>query len=845
MRNKISHFLIISLLASALLCIGVFSSLLIYMNHKQEETIEAVSGIYMSGMNRQIIKQFGLIFDNYMEAVEQIDESITPDMDEAQIYQTLAATGQTQGFEALAFCSAEGKMEKIYGELFASLDPEPFLASLERGDKRISTGADASGNKKVLIGVPLRDSVAEKLGHISLIAAVPVDNISDALNLYSEDMLIYSFVIRRDGSFVIRSYDAYRESYFERIRSEYQRLDGKDAEQYVEELASAMRNGEDYSAVFLAKQGDKRQLQCTVLPYSEWYLITVMPYGPLNGQVEQMSSQWLLATIGSCAVILLALLLIFMRYMQLNRMQLKELEDARHLAEQASRSKSEFLSNMSHDIRTPMNAIVGMTAIATANIDDTQKVRNCLKKITLSSRHLLGLINDVLDMSKIESGKMTLSMDRLSLREMMEGIVSIVQPQVHAKKQQFDISIYDITAETVCADGVRLNQVMLNLLSNAIKFTPEGGTIHVSMYEESSPVGEDHIRVHLRVKDNGIGMTKEFQEKLYEVFVREDNDRIKRTEGSGLGMAITKYIVDAMKGSIEVESQPGVGTEFHVTLDLQKSAEREEEMILPEWHMLVVDDDQQMCQSAAASLQSIGVRADWTLDGESAVELVCARHEARQDYDIILLDWKLPGMDGIDTAREIRRQLNEDIPILLISAYDWSEIEQEARAAGISGFISKPLFRSTLYYGLKAYANLPDEQAPEGEAPIELAGRRILVAEDNELNWEIAQDLLEDVGLELEWAENGKICVDKFAGAPVGRYDAILMDIRMPEMNGYEAAQAIRSLERPDAGIPIIAMTADAFVEDIQKCMQYGMNAHIAKPIDIDEVLGLLKKFIQ
>ncbi|MDE6454916.1 MAG: response regulator, partial [Dysosmobacter sp.] len=481
-----------------------------------------------------------------------------------------------------------------------------------------------------------------------------------------------------------------------------------------------------------------------------------------------------------------------------------------------------------------------------ANIGDPQQVQNCLKKITLSSRHLLGLINDVLDMSKIESGRLTLNMDQVSLREVMDSIVSIAQPQVRSKRQHFDVFIHDISTENVCCDSVRLNQVLLNILGNALKFTPEGGLIQVSLYEEPSPKGEDYVRTHILVKDNGIGMTPEFKEKIFESFVREDSARVRRTEGSGLGMAITKYIVDAMGGSITVESELGKGSEFHVTLDLQRAEATEEEMILPDWNILVVDDDQQLCESTTASLKSIGVKADWALNAEKALEMLDRRVKARDNYHIILLDWKLPDMDGISAAKEIRRRFGGDTPIMLISAYDWSEIESEARDAGITGFISKPLFRSTLFYGLKPFiggAGVPGPQRHE-EKCADFTGRHILLAEDNDLNWEIANELLSDLGMELEWAENGRICVDMFENSPVGFYDAVLMDLRMPVMTGYEATRAIRSLDRPDRDIPIIAMTADAFSEDIKKCLAAGMNAHVAKPIDIREVSRLLDKFI-
>ena len=540
-------------------------------------------------------------------------------------------------------------------------------------------------------------------------------------------------------------------------------------------------------------------------------------------------------------MILLVLFIIFAMYFRMTQKQIRELEDTRREAVRANKAKSEFLSNMSHDIRTPMNAIIGMTAIAVANIDNKPQVQSCLKKISISGQHLLGLINDVLDMSKIESGKMTLSVEVVSLRETVENIVSIIQPQVKAKSQKFDVFIYDIENENVYCDSVRLNQVLLNLLSNAVKYTPEGGSISMSLREEKSPKGDNFVRMNICIKDSGIGMTPEFKEKIFDSFTREDIKRVRKTEGSGLGMSITKYIVDAMGGEISVESEQGVGSEFRVVLDMERADVFEKEMVLPNWNMLVVDDDEQLRCSAVAALNSIGVSADCAPDGETAVEMLKKRRGKPNDYKIILLDWKLPGMDGIETAREIHKQFGNDIPILLISAYDWSDIEDEARAAGIDGFISKPLFKSTLYLGLRKYVGEEYTDNGHTDEEIRFDGLRVLVAEDNTLNWEIASELLtSQLGVEAELAENGQVCVDKFKNSPVGYYDAILMDIRMPVMNGYEATEAIRASGREDSGVLIVAMTADVFSEDIDKCMKCGMDAHVAKPIDINAIGRLL-----
>ena len=843
--NSAIRFLTVSLALVLLLTVCIFSFLAFFMSRKSANTISDVGSVYMVGMGEKVTQHFATTIELRLSQVESLVESFHPeDAPAGELRDSLAVSAQIRGFESLAFYSPTGEFDMIYGDEPVLADPEPFLASMNNGDKKVAVASTDHGEKDIVLGVSAEYRMSGGETATALVASLPASYIADTLSLYSENTLVYSHIIRRDGTFVIRSGDAFRENYFDRIQALFEEQ-GENGAQYIQELEAAMDTGEDYTAL-LTFGSERRHLQCNKLPYSEWFLITVLPYGQLDESVSDLSRTWLYMAFLGCAVVLTALFLVFLQYSRLLREQMAELEQARREAVHANKAKSEFLSNMSHDIRTPMNAIVGMTAIASANIDDKQQVQNCLKKITLSSRHLLGLINDVLDMSKIESGKLTLNMDQVSLREVMDSIVSIAQPQVRSKHQQFDVFIHDISTENVCCDSVRLNQVLLNILGNALKFTPEGGLIQVSLYEESSPRGEDYVRTHITVKDNGIGMTPEFKAKIFESFVREDSARVRRTEGSGLGMAITKYVVDTMGGTITVESELGKGSEFHVTLDLQRAETPEEEMILPEWNILVVDDDQQLCESTTASLKSIGVKADWALNAEKALDMLDHRAKIQDSYHIILLDWKLPDMDGITAAKEIRRRFGSDTPIMLISAYDWSEIEAEAKDAGITGFISKPLFRSTLFYGLKPFISSPDaaEETHHEEKCADFTGRRVLLAEDNDLNWEIANELLSDLGLELEWAENGRICVDKFENSPVGFYDAVLMDLRMPVMTGYEATEAIRNLDRPDKDIPIIAMTADAFSEDIKKCLDAGMNAHVAKPIDIREVSRLLEKFI-
>ena len=845
-KNAAARFLIYSFIGLLIFSIAVFSLLGIYMNRKSRDTICEVGEIYMSGMNEQMSGHFESVIELRFSQVCGIASVVSSDnRDKEKLYEELVYRAQVRDFDYVALCSAGGKLEMLYGQPIQPINPDPFIQSLIQGEQKVAVGIDSTGNEVVLFGIEAAYPMQDGGNSIGLVAALPLEYITGFLSLADENQLMYYHIIRPDGSFVIQNPNTELLDFFEQLQNQPAAVTDKSfAKNTIEDFGLALRAHKEYAAI-LEINDETRQIYGTPLPYSEWYLVAVMPYSVLSGTIDRLSSQRMVMTLLACASVLMILTLIFRWYFSITRSQLHELEEARQVALEASRAKSEFLANMSHDIRTPMNAIVGMTAIATAHIDDREQVQNCLRKITLSSKHLLGLINDVLDMSKIESGKLTLTTEQISLKEVVEGIVNIMQPQVKSKKQTFDIHVENILTENVWCDGVRLNQVLLNLLSNATKYTPEGGSIQLSLSEEKSPKGEDYVRIYIKVKDNGIGMLPDFLKKIYESYSRADETRIHKTEGAGLGMAITKYIVDAMKGTIDIKSEPDKGSEFFLTFDFEKAAAVEMDMVLPSWNMLVVDDDELLGKAAMDVLKSIGIKAEWALSGEKAIELVIQHHKKRDDYQIILLDWKLPGMNGIQAAKEIRRNLGDEVPILLISAYDWSEFEAEAREAGISGFISKPLFKSTLYHALCQYMDIETDHGQKLNPNIDLSGCRILLAEDNELNWEIASELLSDLGVELDWAEDGQICLDMFQSSPAGYYDAILMDIRMPHVTGYEAAKIIRGLNHPDAlSIPIIAMSADAFSDDIQRCLEAGMNAHIAKPIDVKELKRLLKRYL-
>lgn len=843
-KDPTIRFLIRSFIILLILSITAFGFLGIYMNRESEKAVYEVGEIYMTGMNEQMSKNFENVIELRFNQVQGIVSVVSEDgFDKEELYKELVYRAQVRGFDYLALCSANGDFESLYGPSIRPLNPEPFVDALIKGNQRVAVGVDLAGNEVVLLGVDASYPMKNGSKSTGLIAAVPLKYITNFLSIEGKNQLMYYHIVRPDGSYVIKNPNTELWNIFEQVQKQSDLTANQEfLGSSLDEFSIALKNRSGYNTT-LNVNGEKRQICGIALPYSEWYLVAVMPYGVLDDAVNGLSNQRMVMTLLSCALVLGILTFIFIRYFSMTRFQIHELEKTRQKALEASKAKSEFLANMSHDIRTPMNAIVGMTAIASNHIDNREQVQNCLKKITLSSKHLLGLINDVLDMSKIESGKLTLTLEQISLKEIVEGIVSIMQPQIKSKKQTFDIHIGNIATENIWCDGVRLNQVLLNLLSNATKYTPENGSILLSIYEDESPKGDQYIRVHILVKDNGIGMSQDFLKIIYDSYSRADGARIHKTEGAGLGMAITKYIVDAMNGSIEIHSEIEKGTECQLIFDFEK-ADAVEDMVLPPWNMLVVDDDEFLCQTAIDTLKSLGIQnAEWTLNGEQALKLIIQRHEKGEDYQLILLDWKLPGINGIQVAKEIRRKFGNNVPILLISAYDWSEFETEALAAGINGFVSKPLFKSTLFHSLRQYMETNVAHI-HTEKQLSLQGYRILLAEDNELNWEIASELLSDLGAELEWAEDGQICLNKFQKSAEGYYDAILMDIRMPNMTGYEATKAIRQLNRSDAvSIPIIAMSADTFSEDIQRCLECGMNAHIAKPIDIPELIHLLKKY--
>ena len=559
------------------------------------------------------------------------------------------------------------------------------------------------------------------------------------------------------------------------------------------------------------------------------------------------------------AVVLLTILMLLQKARKAEAAARKAASDTQELnaklqvavekAESANRAKSTFLSNMSHDIRTPMNAIIGFTTLALSNIDDTDRVKDYLGKTLASSNHLLSLINDVLDMSRIESGKIHLEEVEVNLSDVLHDLKTIVSGQIYAKQLELYMDVMDVTDEDVYCDKTRLNQILLNLLSNAIKFTPAGGTVSVRVRQLAGKV-RGCGQYEFRIKDNGIGMSQEFAQKIFEPFERERTSTVSRIQGTGLGMAITKNIVDMMGGTIEVQTAQGKGTEFTVCVPMRAQTEQrpvEKITELEGLKALVVDDDFNTCDSVTKMLVKVGMRAEWTLSGKEAVLRARQSIEMSDAYHAYIIDWRLPDMNGIEVTRQIR-SLHDDTPIIILTAYDWSDIEVEAKAAGVTAFCSKPMFLSDLRETLMSALGQKQTDAVQGLLPdknADFKGKHILLVEDNELNREIAQEILQEYGFLVDSAENGAVAVEKVSTAAPGSYDLLLMDVQMPIMDGYTATRKIRALDDPALGkLPIIAMTANAFDEDRRNALESGMNGFLSKPIVIDDLVQELHKIL-
>ena len=807
-------------------------------NHRQQVerfvnatiAMEQVTGIYLEGEQG--------ICDNWAQYINNRDLTL----EEAAAYIRATHSKETMSAHLIDAETLTGFSTRLkpgtaddYGVSYARIDllgDGAWIADIGTAINITRTYTNPLSGEQSLAfcnRITVRDAETGEAKPAYLLRIIPTSNLEDKWVFPQEEYANEDFsIIDTDSNYVIRGYAFKNSSFFEFYKS-YNQPGITEQQRLFEDIMSGTG-----SFTMLDSRGRERIVAYTPITSTKgWVLLSSTPVSDLKADNEN----WIL--IGVITFGLLLLLVTDFLYMHSFN---KKLQSMAREAEAANKAKTDFLSTMSHDIRTPMNAIIGLTTIAEKNLGDREAVAENLNKIRLAGNHLLTLINDILDISKVESGKLNLSPLTFSIVETVQNLVNLSQPMIKEKNIDFNFRIYRIEKEYLYADQLRLNQVYINILSNAIKYTEPGGRVSVDLREEESEK-EGCVRLVYCVADTGIGMSPEFLEKMYQPFSRQTDSRVNSIQGTGLGLAITRQMVELMNGTIECQSEMGKGTTFTVTLDLPIAEKQLEDMRIDHVDALVADDDPILLETAADALESLGISVEQAASGREAVEMVCRRHEAGKDYGVIILDWKMPDMNGVETIRRIRAEVGASVPILLTSAYDWSDIEEEAKGAGANGFIGKPLFRSMLYEKINEILG-KEVKAPQPEDDYsDLAGMNILIAEDNDINWEIISTMLGMFCITTERAENGRICVDTMAQAAEGSYDLIFMDIQMPEMNGLDATRNIRKLENKwAASIPIIAMTADAFSENVAACLDAGMNGHIAKPVDLKLVIKEIRR---
>lgn len=847
MAKRVKSYLNRGFTLIAVTCIALFVFMGIYMAGETADMADEVSNLYMSEINHQMQQKFDTIVGLRAAQLEGIIERTPPEADNwsEEMVAELKISAEVRDFVALGMYRSGGIVEMIHGETIEIEKEMTVNCHCEEQNHMIQLAYNESGEKILILGRVIQYPMSDGSESDVLFAALPFEYFNEAMYLDAPDTQITTHIIDSDGNYLIKNGDAQKyANAYERIEADFTGVDGKVPKDYEVELEAALHNDEEYSSRYKINGEARRMYLSKLTEGLDWYAMTVIADEDMTNLLKGLYSDRNIVMFGVIIAIIVVMLWVFRGYYRRAGQQMKELYKARKQADEANQAKSRFLTSMSHDIRTPMNAILGMSDIAMKHIDDTEKATECLKKVQLSSKHLLGLINDILDMSSIESGKLTIENTDIALQQLISECVDIIQPQIKAKRQTFDIFIGDIISEHIYSDSVRLSQILLNLLSNATKYTLEGGRIYLHIYQEQSSLGDDYVSTIFEVEDNGIGMSEDFLKQIFDRFAREDTETVRNISGSGLGMAITKSIIDLMDGTIEVKSKVNEGTSFKVTLDIKKAEIQEEQMKLPPWKVLVVDDNEQLCCSAADTLEELGLVAEWTQDGMEAIRMVEQHHVKNDDYHFALVDWKMPNIDGIETIREMRKRIDADIPVFIISAYNQEDVEDVLNDTEIAGFISKPLFKSNLYAHFVQYLNNEALLERESKDTEYFVGKTLLLAEDNDINAEIVDEVLSEYGMKIDRAENGRDCVEKFAKSEAGYYAAVLMDVHMPIMDGYEATRKIRAMDRKDSKLPIIAMTADVFSDNMERCMDSGMNECVTKPLDVKECLRVLKNYL-
>lgn len=833
-----------------LLVIVIFSTMWLMKTSQTttENGVYSVSSMYLEELTVQKARQFTDTLDSQIQqllvTVRSLRAADVRDQNTMQAY--IGEMKEINGFDFFALVDDQGMIYKS-DTVFPGISKFDFLFD-DFNEPVISFDQSMGDHNMVLIAVPLTD---QHLGDHSLIAAMAgmnEENIADRLSLSQDIGQSFSNIVMVNGSYVIQTSHEHlgeNTNIFSVLEKSAVFVNGTSLDAWREDL----RAGQPGMAAY-ALQGVVHYTYYMPVEGTDWFIMTTLHYDLISEGVELIRTTLNRNSMVQLTLILLVLVVLLVVYSFMNKRN-DSLWLEKVQAEESSKAKSTFLSNMSHDIRTPMNAIIGFANLAVKNVEDPVRTKDYLAKILASSNHLLALINDVLEMSRIESGKIQLEETECNLPELLHDLNTIILGQIQNKQQELLMDAVDVVNENVYCDKLRMNQVLLNLLSNAIKFTPAGGKISVRI-EQLQDAPKGYGTYVIRVKDNGIGMKPEFAAKVFTPFERERTSTVSGIQGTGLGMSITKNIIDLMHGTIDVETEKGKGTEFIIKVNLRLQDKQSEPVRLAHLEgvkALVVDDDFDTCDAATRMLLKLGMQPEWTMSGKEAV--LKAKHAVnmRETFGLYIIDWQLPDLGGVEVARQIRAAVGEQASILLVTAYDWTMIEKEARAAGVNAFCSKPIFMSDLQAALSRAIGqqviMPEKDSME-DVKIRFAGNRILLVEDNELNREIAVEILKEAGFEIDEADDGTAAVEKVHNSSPGYYSVVLMDIQMPVMDGYEATKEIRAIEDEAlASIPIIAMTANAFEEDRQAALNAGMNGHLAKPVETEKLFVVLSDIIK
>ncbi|MDO5142684.1 MAG: response regulator [Eubacteriales bacterium] len=820
-----------------------------------DKTAAQISQLYLRELSSSTSKHMRSALQYHFAHLDSVARLLTDDIadDEQALLHYLNDMKETYQLSFLAFVDEDGFYHDGTG-VYPAASKVSFLSKLLHGETHlISYNEKIQNDEVILLGTSLPPVPSRDVHFVGVLAGLDTETMMKTMVLANEQSHTYSSVVTRDGTYVILSEPTghFRGS---NLLSTLKRAATFANETDLRDLTEGLRTGGTGTFYLTTQTGEGYYLYHSPLPNTDWALVTLMPYAVIESMILELGASINHNSLSIFCIFLTLLFVLFALYIWFSRKKQHQLETTRAMAEQAfsiaedaNRAKSVFLSNMSHDIRTPMNAIIGFVTLIQRDAEDPDKVREYAQKITHSSQHLLGLINDVLDMTKIESGKATLNLDETSLAEVIDDINTIIRPQMKEKGHQFDIEIRNVRHEMVQVDKLRLHQILLNLLTNAVKYTPNGGhvVLEVAEIEQASP---QLAKYSFRVTDNGYGIDPQYLNSIFDIFSREQNSVISKTQGTGLGLAITKNLIDLMGGTITVESEKGKGSVFTVELDLRLADVTEHEDFWKRHrisHILVVDDEESVGRNVEWTMAQVGVRVDTALDGKTAIERVTAAQNSSFPYQTILLDWKMPGQSGIEVAQQIRHIVPTDVPIMILTSYDYSEIEDKAMDGVVDGFLPKPFFEGSFRYKLQEILEGTRPTTPAATGPNSLQGKHVLVAEDNELNAEILTELLEMEGATCDVFENGKLAQEAFAQSQPGTYQLILMDVQMPVMNGYDATRLIRGCAHPQAKtIPIVAMTANAFAEDIQRSLDAGMDAHLAKPVDMDRLRKLVHELL-